>query len=208
MKINLPALPYAAHALEPYISERTVDAHQRDYLKTYVTKLKDLVQGTKFANADLDTMIIKADGLILYNAAQIWNHTFYFSGINKRKEYKLDGNFIEALRHKFGSLNGFRDAIINKAVTMFGSGWIWLIIDEKGKLELIQEIDAESPLRKGMKPLLAIDLCEHAYYLDYPNRRIDYINSFLKLLDWEIIEKRYNQYNVKKGAKKEYAHAV
>ena len=208
MKIELPGLPYEVTALEPYISSKTLNSHHRDHHQSYVAKLSNLIPGTRFANADLSTIITKADGAILYNATQIWNHNFYFSSINKRKEYKLDGLFVDAVKRKYGSLNGFREAIMKSAASIFGSAWLWLIVNENSELELVQEVDAESPLRKGMKPVLAIDLCEHAYCIDYPNRRNDYINSFLKLLDWGMIEKRYCQCLAKKTAKKVHAYAV
>jgi len=197
MKIKLPVLPYKANALEPYISERTLDRHHKDHHQAYVTKLGSLVPGTPFANADLDSIVKKADGAILYNATQIWNHNFYFESISKRRDYKLNGMLIEAIKKGFGSLNGFKDAIIKSATSIFGSGWIWIVVNQRGQLEIVQEMDSESPLRKGMKPILAIDVCEHAYYPDYPNRRIDYVNSFLKLLNWKIIEKRYCQFFTK-----------
>ena len=196
MKIELPQLPYKLNALEPNISARTLEMHHRNHHQAYVAKLSNLIPGTRFENADLESIIREANGPIFYNAMQVWNHTFYFGGINCRKEYNLNGSFSEAISKSFGSMSEFREAIKSSVDSMFGCGWIWLTIDKNGDLKIIQQIESESPLRKGMKPILAIDVCEHAYNLDYGNRRGDYINSFWDLINWDVIEKRfYNCYS-------------
>jgi superoxide dismutase, Fe-Mn family len=202
MRIELNALPYPIDALEPYISAGTLHKHHRYYYQACVEKLSNLIPGTRFENADLRTLVREADGPIFYHATQIWNHSFYFTGINPRREYIPNGLFADAIRFHFGSLNGFREAFTKSTVSISETGWVWLIIDEYGELEIVSENDGESPLRKGMNPVLTIDLCEHAYYLDYKDRRIEYINSFWNLINWEIIEKRYCHAYAKNGIKK------
>jgi superoxide dismutase, Fe-Mn family len=202
MRIELNALPYPMDALEPFISAGTLHKHHRNHYQACVEKLGSLIPGTSFENANLKTMIKEANGPIFYNATQIWNHSFYFTGIAPKKEYNLNGLFADAIRFGFGSLKGFREAFTKSAASITGTGWIWLLIDDYGELEIVYENDCESPLSIGMMPVLGIDLCEHAYYADYKNRRIDYINSFWNLINWEIIEKRYCYAYAKNGFKK------
>lgn len=201
MKIELPKLPYEIDALEPTISARALQVHHRDYHLAYVAKLSNLIPGTRFENADLVTMIKKADGHIFYYASQIWNHTFYFNGINPKREYNLNGRLAEAIQNSFSSFMEFREAFTQSAASDIVSGWAWLIVNENGMLEIVQNNNTENPLRRGMRPILVVDLCRHAYDLDYNDNRIDYINSYWSLINWEIVEKRFCNVCAKNGFK-------
>ncbi len=191
MKIELPELPYELDALEPYISASTLDIHYKYHHLAYVAKLSNLIAGTRYENADLMTIIREANGSVFYNATQIWNHSFYFASISTIRGYNLNDRFAEAIRSSFKSFGAFKEKFIKLAASNTERGWLWLIVNESGALEITQDNDTESPLRKGLKPILTIDLFDHAYNLDYRNKRIDYINSFWNLINWEVIEKRY-----------------
>jgi len=191
MKIELLALPYEMNALEPNISAKTLEFHYGKHHQAYVTKLNNLIPGTKFENANLETMIMEAEGPIFNNAAQVWNHAFYFSGLKHANASEPTKKVATALKSSFGSIAEFKDAFTKAAATLFGSGWVWLVKSTEGNLEIIQESNAGNPLRKGLKPLLTCDVWEHAYYLDYQNRRPDYLNAFWNLIDWDVVEKRF-----------------
>ena len=148
--------------------------------------------GTRFENIDIETIIKVAEGALLNNAAQVWNHTFYFTGLGPGNNRTPDGLLSQALVRCFGSALTFRDLFTDFAVGLFGSGWVWLTVNTDRSLEIIRENDAGNPLRRGLIPLMNCDLWEHAYYLDYQNKRQDYMAAFWKLVNWEIIEKRYN----------------
>lgn len=193
MAYELPALPYAMDALEPIISKNTLEFHYGKHHQAYVTNLNKLAQGTEFENTGLEDIIKKATGGIFNNAAQVWNHTFYWEGFNAQGAREPKGALEEAINKSFGSYAGFRDKFNAAAATLFGSGWAWLVKKADGTLEIIQESNAGNPLRNGLKPILTCDVWEHAYYLDYQNRRPDYIAAFWNLVDWNIIEKRFNQ---------------
>jgi superoxide dismutase, Fe-Mn family len=190
MKFELPKLPYELDALEPFISQKTMEFHYGKHHQTYVTNLNNLISETKFENATLETMIKEAEGPIFNNAAQVWNHTFYFMSLVKFKECAPQGILAEALKKSFGTFADFKEAFTKASVSLFGSGWVWLVKNQKGLLEIIQESNAGNPIRKGLKPLLACDVWEHAYYLDYQNKRPEYINAFWSLINWEVIEER------------------
>lgn len=192
MKFELPQLPFEMNALEPYISKKTLEFHHGKHHQAYVTNLNSLIIGTKFENTDLETIIKVGEGPIFNNAAQAWNHTFYFEGLRPGNKYSLKGPFVDVINDNFGSVSFFKDTFIKAAASLFGSGWVWLFLNPKGSLEIIQERNAGNPLRRGLIPLLTCDVWEHAYYLDYQNRRSDYVESFWKLINWELIEKRYN----------------
>jgi len=189
MKFKLPKLPYEMNALESNISAKTLEYHYGKHLQTYITNLNNLITGTKFENTSLEDMIKEAEGPIFNNAAQVWNHTFYFSGLSASKSGKPKEEVKAAIKSSFGSQKEFKDAFIKSASTLFGSGWIWLIKNPKGKLEIIQESNAGNPLQKGLKPILTCDVWEHAYYLDYQNKRLDYLNAFWNIIDWDIVGK-------------------
>jgi Fe-Mn family superoxide dismutase len=180
------------NALEPNISKRTLEFHHGKHHQIYVTNLNDLITGTKFEKTDLETIIKVADGPIFNHAAQVWNHTFYFAGLEPGNNKITKGPFLDIINGSFGSVTFFKNTFIKSALSLFGSGWVWLVWNPIGSMEIIQERNAGNPLRKGLIPLLTCDMWEHAYYLDYQNRRTDYLEAFWKLINWEVIEKRYN----------------
>ena len=192
MKFELPNIPFALNALEPNISRRTLEFHHGKHHQIYVTNLNSLITGTKFEKTDLETIIKVADGPIFSHAAQVWNHTFYFEGLEPGHNKITKGPFLDIINGSFGSVTFFKNTFIKSALSLFGSGWVWLVLNPIGSMEIIQERNAGNPLRKGLIPLLTCDMWEHAYYLDYQNRRTDYLEAFWKLINWEVIEKRYN----------------
>jgi Fe-Mn family superoxide dismutase len=192
MRFQLPPLPYELDALEPLISRRTLEFHHGKHHEAYVNNLNNLIAGTKFENSDIETIIKVAEGPVFNNASQVWNHTFYFEGLIPSNGHVLKGPFSRVISGNFGSVQFFRESFIKAANSLFGSGWVWLLWNPKGTIEIIQESNAGNPLRKGLVPLLTCDVWEHGYYLDYQNRRPDYLNAFWSLINWDIIEKRYN----------------
>ena len=191
MPFELPALPYAKNALEPYISEKTLEFHHGKHHQAYVNNLNNLVPGTEFEHADLETIIKKAGGGIFNNGAQVWNHTFYFSQFSSDPKAEPSGTLKAAIESAFGSFESLKDAFSKASATLFGSGWTWLVQDADGKLSIVQKGNAENPLRDGLVPLMTCDVWEHAYYLDKQNARPKYIEDFWKVLDWSTIEKRF-----------------
>jgi len=190
MKFELPSLPYEMDALEPMISKRTIEFHYGKHHQTYVTNLNNLITGTKFENSDLETIVMQAEGPLFNNAAQVWNHTFYFLSLKKGNDSKPSAKLEDLINKSFGSFEAFKDSFTKASVGLFGSGWVWVIKNQAGLLEIVQESNAGNPLRKGLKPIMTCDVWEHAYYLDYQNRRADYLAAFWNIIDWEVIEKR------------------
>ena len=188
---KLPELPYALDALNPHISKQTLEFHHGKHHLAYVNNLNALIPGTKFEDATLEDMIREADGGIFNNAAQIWNHTFYFQAFSPKPKAAPEGKLLEAIVHDFGSFEAFREEFTKAAASLFGSGWAWLAVDGDGKLQIVKESNAGNPLRQGLKPLLTCDVWEHAYYLDYQNRRPDYLSNFWPLVDWAVVESRF-----------------
>jgi superoxide dismutase, Fe-Mn family len=191
MNIELPALPYAPEALEPVISRRTIEFHYGKHHQAYVNNLNKLVPGTEFENATLEDIIKKAAGGIFNNAAQVWNHTFYWNCLSPAGGGEPSGPLADAINSQFGSFDLFKEKFTAAAATLFGSGWAWLVKTPQGKLEIIQESNAGNPLRNGHTPLLTVDVWEHAYYLDYQNRRPDYLAEFWKRVDWKSVAGRF-----------------
>jgi len=191
MPFELPKLPYAPDALQPYISKQTIDFHYGKHHQTYVNNLNNLLPGTRFENATLEQIIKEADGSIFNNGAQIWNHTFYFESFSPAGPREPDGALAAAINTTYGSFASFKEQFAKSAITLFGSGWTWLVKKPDGLLDIIQEPNAGNPLRKSMIPLLTCDVWEHAYYLDYQNKRSDYLQALWNVLDWGIIDKRY-----------------
>jgi Fe-Mn family superoxide dismutase len=191
MENKLPELPYALDALSPHISKNTLEFHYGKHHQAYVNNLNNLAKGTKFENASLEEIIKEADGPIFNNAAQVWNHTFYFLAFNPKGSGGPKHSLAEVINKSFGSFDVFKERFSNAAATLFGSGWAWLVKKDDGSLEILKESNAGNPLRNGLKPVLTCDVWEHAYYLDYQNRRPDYIKSFWRILDWNIISERY-----------------
>jgi superoxide dismutase, Fe-Mn family len=191
MAFELPKLPYGKNALEPFISERTIEFHYGKHHQAYVNKVNKLIEGTDFEDASLEEIIRKADGGIFNNGAQVWNHSFYFNQFNPDGMKEPGGELKDAIVSKFGSFESFKEEFSNAAANLFGSGWAWLVKDETGELGIIQKSNAENPLRDGKTPLLTCDVWEHAYYLDKQNARPDYIEDFWKIVDWKVISDRY-----------------
>ena len=188
MNFTLPELPYALDALNPHISRQTLEFHHGKHHLNYVNTL---IPGTRFEDATLETMIREADGAIFNNAAQVWNHTFYFEAFSPKPQSEPTGVLLDAIVRDFGSFDVFKEQFTKASLTQFGSGWAWLVVNAEGKLQIVQESNAGNPLRNGLKPLLTCDVWEHAYYLDYQNRRADYLKEFWTLVDWAVVEKRF-----------------
>ncbi len=191
-KFELMALPYALDALEPVISKQTLEFHHGKHLAAYVNNLNGLLPGSGFEDMKLEEIVCKAQGGILNNAGQILNHELYFEQFTLPKEGNAPkGKLAEAMERDFGSFEVFKDSFQKGGATLFGSGWVWLSADKEGKLVITQEPNAANPVQKGLKPLLTFDVCEHAYYLDYQNRRPDHLTALWQIIDWDIIERRY-----------------
>ena len=190
-KFELMALPYAPEALEPVISKETIAFHHGKHLAGYVNNLNGLLEGSGFEEATLEEIVCKATGGILNNAGQILNHELYFGQFTgESMQSTPKGRIIEAIVRDFGSFETFKEEFQKKGATLFGSGWVWLSADKDGKLVITQEANAANPIQKGLKPLLTFDVWEHAYYLDYQNRRPDHLAALWQIVDWEVIEKR------------------
>jgi len=191
MKIELPALPYGEDALTPYVSSQTVSIHHGRHHKTYVENTRKLVEGTDLAEASLEDIIKATAGKaekkgLFNNAAQAWNHAFYWKSIHPKGGGQPQGRLKERVDSDLGGFERLKEELAKAAVTQFGSGWAWLVLDQ-GKLQVMQTSNADTPLASGKVPLLTIDVWEHAYYLDYQNKRPDYIAAFLdKLVNWEF----------------------
>lgn len=190
---ELPKLPYDYNALEPAISKRTLEFHHDKHHASYVEKTNNQIKGTKFEDADLETIIKLADGGIFNNGAQVWNHTFYFEQFSSDPQEKPGSELQKAIDRDFENFDNFREEFNNAAATLFGSGWAWLVVDPDGKLEILQYQNAGNPIRNGKTPILTCDVWEHAYYLDVQNKRPGYIENFWKVLDWKVVDKRFNE---------------
>lgn len=191
MKYNQPQLPYAADSLEPDISRRTVDFHYGKHEKAYIDNLNNLIEGTEFADLPLEEIIHDAKGPLFNNASQAWNHIFYFFSFSPDGGGEPEGELREAIDRDFGSFENFKKEFVDAGVKLFGSGWVWLSRDNDGKLFITQEGNAGNPITKGLTPILTFDVWEHAYYLDYQNRRADALNALWDIIDWPIVEGRY-----------------
>jgi Fe-Mn family superoxide dismutase len=189
----MPELPYAKSALAPHISAETIDYHYGKHLQTYVNNLNGLVPGTRFMNDSLKEIIIldKEGGPIFNNAAQVWNHTLYFLQFSPTPQSAPTGKLAAAIDRDFGSLDAFKEQFAKSALGLFGSGWTWLTADVQGKLEIVNAPNAGNPLIEGKRPLMVIDVWEHAYYIDHRNARAASIEAFWKILDWKIAEVAY-----------------
>ncbi len=192
-KFELMALPYAPEALEPVISKQTLEFHHGKHLAAYVNNLNALLPGSGFEEASLEEIVCKATGGILNNAGQILNHELYFGQFAAPKaDNAPTGKLAEAIARDFGSYAAFKEAFQKSGATLFGSGWVWLSADKDSKLVITQETNAANPIQKGLKPLLTFDVWEHAYYLDYQNRRPDHLAALWQIIDWEVIGKRFD----------------
>jgi superoxide dismutase, Fe-Mn family len=191
MKFNLPPLPFNLNGLEPYISRKTLELHYGEHNFGYVKDLNNLLAGTKFNDLDIETIIKIADGPLFNSAAQVWNHSFYFESLTPTATHQPEGLFADLIKSNFGTFSFFRSSFFKSAESLFGAGWVWLVMNPTESIEIIQKSNAGNPLRSGLIPLLNCDMWEHAYYLDYNNRRRDYLEAFWKLVNWEVIGNRY-----------------
>ncbi len=191
---ELIQLPYAPNALEPVISAETIGFHHGKHLQAYVNNLNGLLPGSGLEEASLEDIVKRSEGGIFNNAGQILNHNLYFTQFHAPQENNIPiGTVAEAIEKQFGSFDAFREVFQKKGATLFGSGWVWLSADKEGKLVITQEQNAGNPILKGLKPLLTFDVWEHAYYLDYQNRRPDHLATLWQIINWEIIEQRYKR---------------
>ena len=191
MKYELIPLPYEANALEPVISKETIGFHHGKHLQAYVNNLNAAIVGTKYEDMPLAEIVKTADGGVFNNAGQILNHEMYFLQLRAPKaDNKPNGKIAAAIEAQFGSFEAFKDEFSKKGATLFGSGWVWLSADKEGKLVITQETNAGNPVQRGMKPLLTFDVWEHAYYLDYQNRRPDHIAAMWQIVNWDVVNAR------------------
>lgn len=189
---ELISLPYAPEDLEPVISRETIALHHGKHLQTYVTNLNNLLPGCGMEELPLEEIVKRSEGGIFNNAGQILNHNLYFLALSKPKaDNAPTGALADAIIRQFGSIEAFQKEFTQKGVTLFGSGWVWLSKDNEGQLVITQEQNAQNPVTKGLTPLLTFDVWEHAYYVDYQNRRADHLAAMWQIVDWDVVGKRY-----------------
>lgn len=191
MEHKLPALPYAMNALIPHISEETIEYHYGKHHQAYVTNLNNLIKGTEFEEASLEEIIKKSTGSIFNNAAQVWNHTFYWNSLSPNGGGMPSGELADAINHKWRSFDAFKKAFDTTAAGTFGSGWAWLVKNHDGSLDIISTSNASTPLTTDKKPLLTCDVWEHAYYIDYRNSRPNYLSHYWELVNWEFVASNF-----------------
>lgn len=190
---ELMKLPYAEDALEPVISRQTISFHYGKHLQAYVNNLNGLLPGSGFEGMSLVDIVKKSNGGIFNNAGQILNHELYFGQFAPSKTNNIpSGKIAEAIARNFGSFDAFKEEFQKKGATLFGSGWVWLSADADGKLVISQEANASNPAQRGLTPLLTFDVWEHAYYLDYQNRRPDHLSALWSIINWHVVEQRYS----------------
>ncbi|GAA5187418.1 superoxide dismutase [Fe] [Ferrimonas gelatinilytica] len=191
MAFELPALPYDKDALEPHISAETLEFHYGKHHNTYVVKLNGLIEGTEFAGKSLEEIVKSSDGGIFNNAAQVWNHTFYWHCLSPNGGGAASGAVAEAINAAFGSFDAFKTEFTNSAVNNFGSGWTWLVKKADGSVAIVNTSNAGTPLTDGVTPLLTVDVWEHAYYIDYRNARPNYMEAFWNLVNWDFVNANF-----------------
>ncbi|RKP48661.1 superoxide dismutase [Fe] [Pararobbsia silviterrae] len=190
MEHTLPPLPYAKNALAPHISEETLEFHYGKHHQTYVTNLNKLIPGTEFENLSLEEIVKKSSGGVFNNAAQIWNHTFFWNSL-KPGGSQPTGKLAEAINAKYGSYDKFKEEFTKVAVGTFGSGWAWLVKKPDGSLDIVSTSNAATPLTTDAKPLLTLDVWEHAYYIDYRNARPKFVEAFWSLVNWDFAAQNF-----------------
>ena len=190
-KFELIQLPYEANALEPVISKETLGFHHGKHLQAYVNNLNGLIEGTKYEDMPLEDIVKTSEGGVFNNAGQILNHNLYFTQFRAPKaDNKPTGVIAQWIDEQFGSFEAFKEEFTKKGATLFGSGWVWLSVDKDGKLQITQETNAGNPVQRGLKPLLTFDVWEHAYYIDYQNRRPDHLAALWQIVNWDVINER------------------
>lgn len=190
MKFELIPLTYASDALEPIISKRTIEFHYGKHLQNYVNTLNDLIEGTTFENSPLEQIVSESEGAIFNNAGQVLNHNLYFTQFSPNGGGMPSGKLADSINATWRSFDHFKKDLMLKSTSLFGSGWVWLAKDKEGDLVITQEANGSNPIVKGYTPLLGFDVWEHAYYLDYQNRRADHLTEIWKIIDWEIVTAR------------------
>lgn len=185
MAHQLPTLAYALDGLSPYLSQETLEFHYGKHHQTYVTNLNNLIKDTEFENVSLEDIVKRSSGAVFNNAAQIWNHNFYWNSICPNASKEPTGKLMQAIQHRWGSFDAFKQAFNACAIGTFGSGWAWLVQNSDGQLDLVSTSNANTPLLTDKKPLLTCDVWEHAYYIDYRNSRQNYLEAFWKIANWE-----------------------
>ncbi|ODP33891.1 superoxide dismutase [Fe] [Pandoraea sp. ISTKB] len=191
MEHKLPELPYAIDALAPTISKETMEYHYGKHHQAYVTNLNNLIKGTEFENASLEDIIKKSSGGVFNNAAQVWNHTFFWNTLSPNGGGAPSGDLAKAIDAKFGSFDAFKETFSKSAVGNFGSGWTWLVKKADGSVDIVNTSNAATPLTGADKPLITIDVWEHAYYIDYRNARPKFVEAFWNLVNWEFAAKNF-----------------
>ena len=191
MKYQLIQLPYEANALEPVISKETIGFHHGKHLQAYVNNLNAAIEGTKYEDMPLEEIVKTAEGGVFNNAGQILNHNMYFQQFRAPKaDNKPTGVIAQWIDQQFGSFEAFKEEFAKKGAGLFGSGWVWLSADKDGKMVITQETNAGNPVQRGLKPLLTFDVWEHAYYIDYQNRRPDYLKALWDIVNWDVVNER------------------
>lgn len=193
MAFELPALPYSKDALMPHMSAETLDFHYGKHHKAYVDNLNKLAPGTEFEKMDLETIMMKSSGPIFNNAAQIWNHSFFWNCLAPKAGGEPTGVLADAIKKDFGSFAAFKEKFTDASVKQFGSGWGWLVKKKDGKLDVMSTSNAACPMTDGHTPLLTCDVWEHAYYIDYRNRRPDFVGAFWNLVNWDFVTKNFKK---------------
>jgi superoxide dismutase, Fe-Mn family len=191
MAHQLPELPYAMNALEPHMSAETLEYHYGKHHQTYVNNLNNLIPGTEFENASLEEMIKRASGGIFNNGAQVWNHSFFWNCLSPNGGGQPSGGLADRIGKDFGSFDDFKKQFSDKAATLFGSGWTWLAKNPDGSLAIVQTSNAANPIQSDQKPVLTLDVWEHAYYIDYRNQRVKFIEAFWNVINWEFASKNF-----------------
>jgi len=191
MEHKLPELSFAKDSLAPNISPETLDYHYGKHHAAYVANLNKLIQGTEFEDKTLEEMIKKATGGVFNNAAQHWNHSFYWNCLSPKGGGEPEGALADAIKKSFGSFEGFKEKFTNSATTLFGSGWAWLVKNSDGSLAIVNTSNAGTPLQEGKKAIITCDVWEHAYYIDYRNARAKYLEAFWKIINWKFAQENY-----------------
>ncbi len=191
MAMTLPPLPYELEALQPHMSQETLEFHYGKHHRTYVDNLNKLIPGTEFENLSLEEIILKSSGGVFNNAAQIWNHTFFWNGLTPKIQGKPSGDLLKAIEAEFGTFEAFKEKFADVTIKTFGSGWGWLVKTKEGKLQIVSTSNAQTPLTEGHTPLLTCDVWEHAYYIDYRNKRPDFLAAFWNIVNWDFVASNF-----------------
>jgi len=191
MEHQLPELPYPEHALEPYMSRETLAFHHGKHHKTYINKLNELIKGTQYEDMELESIVRAASGPVFNNAAQSWNHAFFWNCLSPDRGSKPNGRLAEAIDSRFGSFDLFKNKFSTAAAELFGSGWAWLVKDTTGMLDIETSSNADTPITRSRKPVLTCDVWEHAYYIDYRNARPEFLEAYWNVVNWDFASRNY-----------------